>query len=389
MPAQSKAQQQAAAIALHAPASQLKGASKEMAKMSKADLEKFAKTKHSGLPKHKKEEALRKLKEFIQKTIKECMLELQEEMSQVGAKGVSYSPDGKEMKYEEKDEKPETDQKATLSNPYKDTEGYYEKRYDQGDIKEGLGEKWKPNATITFIQDYVDRANNLRWGVSDDIDVKIIDKDANHVLAQVGPMQVAKLPLEAIRIKKLKSGQFETLTEYEKAYVYDERSNKTYEVDDEGNRRFVGKGDLTGGSGEAHKGTPEINALKEAAKDVAPKGELTYDVPPAGNKPVKITEPKAPAKQKSPTEPDTKKQKGFTEPDKPKKQKAFTDPKSAGENPVEKDIKAPAEKGAPDKFIVKHETGKKDEEALKETQNSICPTCNRPYTEETKEKKNA
>lgn len=51
----SKAQQQAAAIAMHAPKSKLKGASKEMAKMPKKELEKFAKTKHKGLPKHVKE----------------------------------------------------------------------------------------------------------------------------------------------------------------------------------------------------------------------------------------------------------------------------------------------------------------------------------------------
>ena len=48
----SKAQQQAAAIAMHAPKSELKGASKEMAKMPKKELEKFAGTKHKGLPKH-------------------------------------------------------------------------------------------------------------------------------------------------------------------------------------------------------------------------------------------------------------------------------------------------------------------------------------------------
>lgn len=51
----SRAQQQAAAIAMHAPKSELKGASKEMAKMPKKELEKFAGTKHKGLPKHVKE----------------------------------------------------------------------------------------------------------------------------------------------------------------------------------------------------------------------------------------------------------------------------------------------------------------------------------------------
>lgn len=56
----SKAQQQAAGAALaakrgEAPASELKGASKEMMKMSTKDLEDFAKTKHTGLPKKKDE----------------------------------------------------------------------------------------------------------------------------------------------------------------------------------------------------------------------------------------------------------------------------------------------------------------------------------------------
>lgn len=55
-------QQQAAGAALQAKrkgsTAGLKGASKEMAKMSTKDLEKYAKTKHKGLPKKKTEEAL-------------------------------------------------------------------------------------------------------------------------------------------------------------------------------------------------------------------------------------------------------------------------------------------------------------------------------------------
>lgn len=59
MPAVSKAQQTAAAIAEHAPASELKGASKEMAKsMSKNQLRHFSKTKREDLPEHvEKQEA--------------------------------------------------------------------------------------------------------------------------------------------------------------------------------------------------------------------------------------------------------------------------------------------------------------------------------------------
>jgi len=54
MPAKSKAQQQAAGIAYAVkkgklPASKLRGASKQMAKMSEKDLKHFAKTKHKGL----------------------------------------------------------------------------------------------------------------------------------------------------------------------------------------------------------------------------------------------------------------------------------------------------------------------------------------------------
>jgi Protein of unknwon function (DUF3008) len=53
MPSVSKSQQQAAAIALHAPKSELRGSSKEMAKsMTKDELHKFAKTKRKGLPAH-------------------------------------------------------------------------------------------------------------------------------------------------------------------------------------------------------------------------------------------------------------------------------------------------------------------------------------------------
>ena len=58
----SKSQQRAAGIALAAkkgniPKSELQGASKEMMKMSKKDLEDFAKTKHKGLPNKKKNES--------------------------------------------------------------------------------------------------------------------------------------------------------------------------------------------------------------------------------------------------------------------------------------------------------------------------------------------
>jgi len=56
MPSTSKSQQQAAAIALHAPESELRGASKEMAaSMSDTELRKFARTKRTGLPKHVKD----------------------------------------------------------------------------------------------------------------------------------------------------------------------------------------------------------------------------------------------------------------------------------------------------------------------------------------------
>jgi hypothetical protein len=62
MPATSKAQQQAAGIALAAkrgdiPKSKLRGASKEMAKMGGGSLRKFAATKRKGLPKHVPERA--------------------------------------------------------------------------------------------------------------------------------------------------------------------------------------------------------------------------------------------------------------------------------------------------------------------------------------------
>jgi len=58
----SKSQQRAAGIALSAkkgniPKSELQGASKEMMKMSKKDLEDFAKTKHKSLPNKKKNES--------------------------------------------------------------------------------------------------------------------------------------------------------------------------------------------------------------------------------------------------------------------------------------------------------------------------------------------
>ena len=59
MPSTSQSQQQAAGIALAVkrgkrPKSSLYGASKNMYKMSVEDLEKFARTKHKGLPKRKR-----------------------------------------------------------------------------------------------------------------------------------------------------------------------------------------------------------------------------------------------------------------------------------------------------------------------------------------------
>jgi hypothetical protein len=68
--AESQNQQQAAAIALQAKKgkiskAKLKGASKEMFKMSKAELEKFAKTKHKGLPVKVTKESLQPILENI------------------------------------------------------------------------------------------------------------------------------------------------------------------------------------------------------------------------------------------------------------------------------------------------------------------------------------
>lgn len=73
----SKKQQKAMGIALAAkkgdiPKSKLKGASKEMVKMSEKDLEDFASTKHKGLPEKKKKETketVKKLEESIMKLI--------------------------------------------------------------------------------------------------------------------------------------------------------------------------------------------------------------------------------------------------------------------------------------------------------------------------------
>lgn len=73
----SKKQQKAMGIALAAkkgdiPKSELKGASKEMVKMSKSDLEDFASTKHKGLPEKKtksKKTEVKKLEENILKLV--------------------------------------------------------------------------------------------------------------------------------------------------------------------------------------------------------------------------------------------------------------------------------------------------------------------------------
>lgn len=67
MPAISKNQATAAAIALHAPQSKLRGASKQMAgSMSRNELEKFARTKRSGLPQHKSQsESVERIKALI------------------------------------------------------------------------------------------------------------------------------------------------------------------------------------------------------------------------------------------------------------------------------------------------------------------------------------
>jgi hypothetical protein len=75
--ATSKKQQKAMGIALSAkrgdiPKSELKGASKEMVKMSEKNLKDFASTKHKGLPEKKKSESkenVKKLEESIMKLI--------------------------------------------------------------------------------------------------------------------------------------------------------------------------------------------------------------------------------------------------------------------------------------------------------------------------------
>ena len=75
----SRKQQKAMGAALAAkrgdtPKSKLKGASKEMVKMSEKDLEDFASTKHKGLPEKKKKETkegddVKKLEESILKLV--------------------------------------------------------------------------------------------------------------------------------------------------------------------------------------------------------------------------------------------------------------------------------------------------------------------------------
>lgn len=75
----SKKQQKAMGIALAAkkgdiPKSELKGASKEMVKMSKSDLKDFASTKHKGLPEKKtksKQTEIKKLEENILRLIED------------------------------------------------------------------------------------------------------------------------------------------------------------------------------------------------------------------------------------------------------------------------------------------------------------------------------
>jgi len=120
------------------------------------------------------------------------------------------------------------------------------------------------------------------------------------------------------------------------------------------------------------------NKLEEASKKV----DYNYDLPPAVNKPKKPTDPKAPAKQKNFTEPDSKKQKEFTDPKNPKKQKDFTDPKTKKDTTA---VKPPPVDGS--KNIVPHEVGSEVKEAYEEK--LVCPHCGKPYTEKKKEKKNA
>jgi len=110
----SKAQRRAAGIAHAAqkgeiPRSKLRGASKEMAKMTKGELHKFAATKEKGLPKHVEEESTDKRDQHAEKAGRKVTKDLEYDMKHKGKDDNKAERAGrkvtKDIEYDEKHKK--------------------------------------------------------------------------------------------------------------------------------------------------------------------------------------------------------------------------------------------------------------------------------------------
>lgn len=145
--AASKAQQQAAGIALAAKKDgkkpEGKGAAAEMSKMSKAELEKIAKTKHKGLPKKVKKE---EVEESLEGDLEEGWDDMVKDVE--AKKGTG--------KFDKKEIKPGVTQYTRKSNTFtdggddSDTKAAKKKAKKDESVKEGA----KPDANKDGIPDY-------------------------------------------------------------------------------------------------------------------------------------------------------------------------------------------------------------------------------------------
>ena len=118
----SKAQRRAAGIAHAAqkgeiPRSKLRGASKEMSKMAKGELHKFAATKEKGLPKHVEEEGTDKRDNRAEKAGRKVTKDLEYDMGHKGKDDAKAEKAGrkvaKDIEYDEKKKEKKVDETTT------------------------------------------------------------------------------------------------------------------------------------------------------------------------------------------------------------------------------------------------------------------------------------
>lgn len=195
MPAKSKSQRIAAAIALAVkqgklPKSKLKGASKQMVKMSDKDLEKFAKTKDKNLPyKVKSEQMLENLNiKTIDKIIKTLVSNWNRQVKIFFLKKMKLS--NAQIDYIEK----------IYRDVYKDTAESFTPSLETKDISSNFG-----NISVYFTSNYGAFINKLKSNLKDALSKNI--NNINNIKESITKSKLRKIIREIIKSDLLKNNK--------------------------------------------------------------------------------------------------------------------------------------------------------------------------------------